>query len=60
MQKKEIKQIVSMKMAIYKNLIEENIIDLIFTIYLLSDNVIYYKITKNFDYDLDYQFIFFK
>lgn len=49
-----------MKMAIYKESTEESTIDLVFAISLLLDSLIYCKIVKDFDCDLEYQLIFSK
>lgn len=54
MQKWEMKQIVPIKIAIYKKSIEENIIDLIFATTLLLENLISCGITKEFNHDFDY------
>lgn len=46
--------------AIYKESIEKSIIDLIFAMPLLIENLIIYGIAKDFDYDMNYQLILFK
>lgn len=54
MQRWELEQIVLTKMAIYKKSNEENRMDLIFSISLLSETLICCKIADDFDYNLDH------
>lgn len=49
------KQIVLIGMAIYKESIGENIINLIFASALLLESPIFYEIVEKFDHDFDYQ-----
>lgn len=55
MQRWEIEQIIPIKTVIYKNFIEESIIDLIFVIALLLENFIFCNIVEEFDYNFDHQ-----
>lgn len=57
-QRREIEQIVFIKVAIYKKFLRKSTIDLIFATLLLLQSFIYSKIIIEFNHDLDYQFIF--
>ena len=57
MQREELEQIVLIRMAIYKESTKESTIDLIFTISLLSKNLIYCKIAEDLDHNSDHQLI---
>ena len=46
---------ISVGIATYKESTEESTIDLVFATSLLSDSLIYCKITEDFDHDSDYQ-----
>lgn len=60
MQKKKIEQMVSIRITIYKESIRKSIIYFLFSMPLFLKRFFYYKIAKDFDYDLDHQTIWSK